>query len=232
MLDTRINVQTPEGIELTLSPAGLLPRCLAWAIDMVIRVVVLLVLALVTTGVLDKLAEVFIYIGVFAIWWLYPVLFEAFYQGRTPGKALMGIKVVQANGSPLTLANSVLRNLLRVVDFLPMFYLLGCCSTLFTRSFQRLGDIIADTYVIYKDEPYVPVESASATRTGPRPLRLNLRAADHRAIMLFDERRKSLSEDRAREIAGILSTKINGTDAEIQEQLHAHANWLTGASSQ
>ncbi|NNF16047.1 MAG: RDD family protein [Gammaproteobacteria bacterium] len=228
MLDTRIKVQTPEGIELALSPAGLLPRCLARLIDTALKAAVYLLLLLIANLLLGDIAPVFIYLGAFAIYWLYDLLFETRNNGRTPGKAVMGIRVVNSNGAPVTLSTSVIRNLLRVVDFLPLMYLLGAASTLLTHTFQRLGDIVAGTYVVYAHGDH---EMLSRDNRMEKPLPLSLRAVDHQAIMLFDERISALSEERVNEIAGLLGGHISGTPAEIRAQLQAHARWLTGGSA-
>ena len=78
----------------------------------------------------------------------YPIWFEVKRDGATPGKRVMGIRVVQRNGAPVGWGPSVLRNLLRTADFLPVGYGFGLLSILFSGSFRRLGDLAAGTVVI------------------------------------------------------------------------------------
>ena len=86
----------------------------------------------------------------FALEWLYPVAFELSRWGATPGKRVMGLKVVMDSGLPITPAASFTRNLLRVADFLPMLYGFALASMLIRKDFKRLGDIAAATLVVYR----------------------------------------------------------------------------------
>ncbi len=225
MLDTRIHVQTPEGIELALTPAGLLPRGLAWLADTGIKFVLFWAAYLIFVGALGVIGEGFFLIALFALFWLYNVLFEVFYYGQTPGKKLMGIRVIRSNGSPVKFTASVLRNLIRVVDFLPFAYMLGVVSTLFSHSFRRLGDIVADTVVAYDDPPSL-VGSIQFEQSQRLPMAL--KASDHHAVMLYAERLNTLTPERAAELAYQLSEHIDGSPESIRDRLRAHACWLSG----
>lgn len=79
---------------------------------------------------------------------LYFMLFEAFMNGQTPGKMAVKIRVVKATGEPITFAESLIRNILRIVDYLPVLYLLGFIIMSTNDKRQRLGDIVANTIVI------------------------------------------------------------------------------------
>ncbi len=83
----------------------------------------------------------------FAIWATYYVLFEAF-LGGTLGKLILGMRVVNRRGQAPGLGSSLLRNLLRIVDFLPLFYLLGGIMVASSKEKQRLGDRVAGTFVV------------------------------------------------------------------------------------
>lgn len=85
----------------------------------------------------------------FLLEWFYPIIFEVYRQGQTPGKKVMAIKVLQDNGIPVGWPTSLIRNLLRAVDFLPMMYGFGVVSMLIARNFRRLGDLAAGTLVVY-----------------------------------------------------------------------------------
>ena len=84
----------------------------------------------------------------FLITWGYHVYFEVRHQGRSPGKALVGIRVVDGRGLPISLEQSFVRNIVRVLDFAPLGYGLGALTVQLDREARRLGDIAADTLVI------------------------------------------------------------------------------------
>ncbi|MFK8028674.1 MAG: RDD family protein [Gammaproteobacteria bacterium] len=225
MLDTRIHLQTPEGIELALTPAGLLPRGLAWLLDTLIKVVLYIAADLIFVNVLSVLGDGLLLIVMFVLFWLYNVLFEVFYYGQTPGKKVMGIRVMRSNGAPVKFTASLLRNLIRVVDFLPFAYLIGILSTLFTKSFSRLGDLVADTVVAY-DETAGAVSTPDFNPAMQLPIAL--KASDHHAVMLYAERLDSLTAERAVELASQLKEHIDGSPEAIRDRLRSHAAWLSG----
>jgi uncharacterized RDD family membrane protein YckC len=92
-------------------------------------------------------------ISLFAMEWFYPVVFELAWKGSTPGKRWLGLRVVMDNGTPITGRASLLRNLLRVVDFAPFMYGFGLLAMLFNRDFKRWGDMAAGTIVVYFKSP-------------------------------------------------------------------------------
>lgn len=150
LLDTRYKVETPEGIDLILRPAGLVPRALAFSIDLLIRGALLGALF----AVLALLGQFGMGLGtilLFLVTWWYMVLFEVLNQGRSPGKQMMGLRVIHDDGTPIGWAASLTRNLLRFVDILPFGYTLGILSCLNHPAFKRLGDIAAGTLVVYRD---------------------------------------------------------------------------------
>lgn len=151
-LDTRYHVETPEGIDLPLRPAGLMVRALAFAIDLGLRGVMLGLLFIVL-AFLGKLGAGLGSILLFVVSWWYMVLFEVLNQGRSPGKQWMGLRVVHDDGTPIGWSASLLRNLLRFVDMLPFGYFLGAISCLQHPTFKRLGDLAAGTLVIYREQP-------------------------------------------------------------------------------
>jgi len=147
LLDTRHHVETPEGIDLVLRPAGALPRVLAFTIDLLIRGAILLLLFIVL-AFLGRLGMGLGSILLFLVNWWYMVLFEVLHQGRSPGKQVMGLRVVHDDGTPVGWGASLTRNLLRFVDMLPFFYLAGGVACAISRRAQRLGDLAANTIVI------------------------------------------------------------------------------------
>ena len=144
LLDTAYNIGTPEGVELRLPVAGLASRSLAWLIDAFIKFAILMVLSIILQTAGDLGAGVML-IVMFVSLWFYNVLFEVFNHGATPGKKATGLRVMNANGTPVGWTGSLIRNLIRFVDTLPGCYAFGCISVLVSRQFQRLGDLAAGT---------------------------------------------------------------------------------------
>ena len=106
---------------------------------------------------------------IFLMIWGYFSLFEAFWNGRTPGKAAAKIRVIHQSGRGITFVESLARNLVRVIDYLPGFYAVGVIAMFLNKRHQRLGDMVAGTLVVRDrnvDEPHWS-GSTSRTFTGP-----------------------------------------------------------------
>jgi uncharacterized RDD family membrane protein YckC len=150
-LDSRIVVATPEGITLELVLAGLGSRFVARLIDSLIQMGIILALtfgAFVFGGSeWDGYVVATVVVLSFLVMFAYDVPFEVL-AGRTPGKSALGLRVVGRNGEAIDFMTSAVRNLLRIVDFLPAFYLVGSITIVATRHEQRLGDLAAGTYVV------------------------------------------------------------------------------------
>ena len=226
LLDTRRLVETPEGIDLILRPAGLMPRALAFGIDLLIRGAILLA-AFIVLGLLGQFGAGLGTILYFLVNWWYPVLFEVLYQGRTPGKKVMGLRVVHDDGTPVGWAASLTRNLLRAVDMLPFAYCVGAISSLSHPSFKRLGDLAAGTLVVYRDEPpkRPQLPEADAERA---PFSLSL--VEQRALLDFAERSADLSAARRAELAGILAEPLESLPEQTEKRLHGIARGLLGSA--
>ncbi len=151
MLDTRQALATPEGVDLTLVPAGAIARVSAFALDLMIRGTLLGLVAAVL-AMLGAFGMGLFLLLAFLVEWFYPVLFEVG-SGATPGKRSFGLLVVESDGRPVGLAASVIRNLLRTADFLPFLFGFGILFMLFHPRFQRLGDLAAGTLVVWAPAP-------------------------------------------------------------------------------
>ncbi len=101
----------------------------------------------------------------FLINWGYFTLFEAFWNGRTPGKRVARIRVIQRSGRAIGLFESMARNLVRVVDQIPFFYAVGVISMFVTKQHQRLGDLAAGTLVVRDREVETPLWGDAGSRT-------------------------------------------------------------------
>jgi uncharacterized membrane protein SpoIIM required for sporulation/uncharacterized RDD family membrane protein YckC len=156
----RLAIETPEHLILELELAGVGSRIAAAAFDAVLLGVLFFGLGLAvgtlaagrqSAGAWSTLVAVLALLAAFVLFWGYFLLFEALSHGRTPGKRLVGIRVVMDTGHPITFAAAAVRNLIRVVDALP-FGLVGLAFVLFHPQHKRLGDIVAGT-VVARDRP-------------------------------------------------------------------------------
>ena len=159
-LDDRVRIATPEGVALELTLAGAGSRIIATALDSLIQGMLFLVgsglfsLAVLGGGTNSEL----VIIAVQSLWLAlvffgYPTAFERFGAGKTPGKSALGIRVVTTGGQPISLTTASLRNLFRIIDLLPAFYVVGLTSILATSLNQRIGDVVAGTMVIRESPP-------------------------------------------------------------------------------
>lgn len=225
VLDTTRTVPTPEGIELSLRLAGPLIRSLAWLIDLAIRLGVFMTLAQVLAFLSEFGAGVFL-ICWFIIDWFYPVLFEVYWHGATPGKRACHLAVLHDDGSPVGWGASFARNLIRIVDFLPFCYGFGLVAMLFNRDFKRLGDLAAGTVVVYVDQQKTAAKIPPAPAV-PAPLPLKL--AEQRAVIDFAQRQPTLTAERTAEIAEFATPLVGdarGHTASVR--LIQIANFLLG----
>lgn len=222
-LDTTYTVNTPEGIALQLSPAGPLPRLLAWLMDLLLRSIISVTL-IVILSYMGKMGLGIAAILIFLLEWFYPVYFELRQHGQTPGKKMLDLYVAQADASPVTPSASIVRNLLRVVDFLPLLYGFGLASMMLNKRFQRLGDLAANTVVLHKNNHK---NRHTAVETEPVRPPMSLTLPEQQAIMLFSQRSNTLTSSRQDELAR-LTGPLAGEQENPARYLHAIANWLTG----
>lgn len=220
--DTLRRYETPEGVMLQLRLAGPVVRACAWSIDMGIRLIIY-ALIMLTTLFLGGVGMAVMLIGFFLLEWFYPVVYEVT-AGATPGKKAMGLAVVHDNGTPISLSASLIRNLLRVADFLPLLYATGLLSMLGNRRFQRLGDMVAGTLVVYREPG---LREISIPQAAPKPPPAQLEIDELRNLIAFAERSSQLSEARRIELADQLHALTGLTGQAAVEELYAWANWLT-----
>jgi uncharacterized RDD family membrane protein YckC len=196
-IDNLRRVETPEGVEIDLRLAGPIPRAWAWLIDFSLRMIVLGVLAFFLQ-LLGTFGNGLFLIALFVGEWFYPVLFEVLMGGSTPGKRVMGLRVLHDDGTPVGWVASILRNLLRFADLMPMAFAAGLVTSLFHPEGKRIGDLAAGTVVVYLEKPSSPVIPAGIAPIRP-PFPLTL--AEQHALLEFAERHGSWGPERAAEIA-------------------------------
>jgi len=208
----RVSVDTPEQIQFTFDLAGAGSRMLAYLIDLAIRMAALSVVGtvvMISTGWASPgLASGLLLIVAFALEWGYHTVLEWLWNGYTPGKRALRIRVVRADGVRVDFVRSAMRNLLRAADIFPFFYAAGLLTMFFTGSQRRLGDLAADTMVVreaparLRELPPLP-EDAEVLPPGA-VADLKLRDRDLALIDEFFRRRHLFSRERAEELASIL----------------------------
>jgi uncharacterized RDD family membrane protein YckC len=171
----QLSIETPELVAIEMPLAGIGSRFIALLVDMLIWAAGLSVLFLLFWFI-DPAVRAFsrlsyqwvvaiVLMTLFLLNWGYFTLFEAFWNGRTPGKRIARIRVIQHSGRPIGLFESMARNLIRFVDQFPGFYVVGMIAMFITNRHQRLGDLAAGTLVVRDREPEPASRNDSATRT-------------------------------------------------------------------
>jgi len=225
LLDTAREVPAPEGIEIALYPAGPFARASAWLIDLVLRIGVLLLL-MFGIAVLGRFGWAVILLAWFFLEWIFPAWCEVNWGGATPGKKALGLVVVHDDGTPVGWPAALTRNLVRFVDFLPVFYLFGLVSIVMSRDFKRLGDHAAGTLVVYRSPAGKPHKIALAPpELPPRALTLQ----EQRTVLDYAERIADLTPERAAELAEIAVPLVGAARGEAAvARLVSVANHLLG----
>jgi uncharacterized RDD family membrane protein YckC len=244
-----IVIRTPENIELSYALAGPASRAAAYFLDLLVmyafgqltfNLLVVAFVALFRALGLESELWVSAIVGLFgfALYNGYFILLEWLMNGQTPGKRLLHIRVIKQGGYALRFFDTLLRNLLRVIDFLPLFYGVGLTSLLLTRDSQRIGDLVAGTLVVYQE----PVETDSLLPDLPAPEDLELAlpavqlaAIPNGAISLAGQYLRSRTElaPRARqEIAAELGELIRETSGLEPRSAQSVESFLTSVVRQ
>jgi uncharacterized RDD family membrane protein YckC len=221
-------VQTPEGVDIALHAAGPLARLCAWMIDFCIRGGVTLAVG-VPLLMLGEFGSGLFMILFFALEWSYPVLFEVLRQGKTPGKSVLGLRVIKEDATPVDWNAATVRNLLRAADVLP-FFGFGLIAMLATRGFRRLGDLAAGTLVVYDSglaEAFALRASGHKKHT-PVPPRLALDYEEQHALMSFAARAPLLGRERAHELASVVAAALHDRPGDPVASVSAVAAWVSG----
>jgi uncharacterized RDD family membrane protein YckC len=171
-----LDIQTPENVAFGYQIAGIGSRFLASLLDttivVLLQVVILIVLALILRSIdgstfADQIsAWVYAIFGLVAatFYWGYYIFFEMLWNGQSPGKRWVGLRVIRADGTPITLSESLIRNLARLVDFLPAAYGIGIVTMFIDKQSRRLGDLAAGTLVV-QDRAPITMQDLAVKRT-------------------------------------------------------------------
>ncbi|WP_096087057.1 RDD family protein [Agaribacterium haliotis] len=231
MFDISYSHETPEGVDLEVELAGPFVRCLAFALDFLLRafiVCLMLVVALII-GYGNQFGWGLFLLFLFLIEWFYPLLFEFFRGGQTPGKKAMGIYVINDDLSPLSFSATLTRNLLRAADFLPLAYGFAFLSIVVSGRFQRLGDLAAGTLVVHKHQQQLESLPANTEALAP-PAQLN--SDEQLSLIEFYLRQQQLSPQRQQELAQLIAPALNLSHSDAVRELHLMGAWLLGARGQ
>lgn len=224
MLDTYREVVTPEGVALHLPAAGPLPRALAWGIDLAVRLGILVLVGMFLR-LLGAAGQGVYLVILFLVFWAYPIVFEAMWNGQTLGKRALSLRVVSADGAPVGWLAAITRNLLRTVDMLPFAYATGLVASLADPYGRRLGDMVAGTLVIHDADEREHLSSPLNAVVAPP---LALRPEEQMAVVAFGERASQLSLARQVELADIAEPLTGARGQPGVLRLFGMANWLLG----
>lgn len=232
-LDTTIQIVTPENSAFDYRVAGPFRRWPAYLIDLCIRfgtfMLVAFLLSLVAGFGGGGVAIAIILIAWFLLEWFYGGVFETYWNGQTPGKRVMGIRVLTVDGRPINGMQAVMRNILRTVDMYPMLslemigipapmyvlptYMVGLITMTFNSKFQRLGDLVCGTIVVIEEKHWL---TGIAKLEDPRAAQLSeYIPADYRVtrslaktLATYVERRRFFAAARRREVAKHLAEPL------------------------
>lgn len=222
MISTGMVVESPEGVSFTYELASLSNRALAYGVDLLLRVAivigVLLLIGFLALGTGFNGALGFLFIIHFLVEWGYYVVFEWIWEGQSPGKKLFELRVVKVGGQPIGFFDSVLRNFLRAADGMPMIgafnspfalpvYGVAVISVLFTKRFQRLGDLAAGTMVVHEQPTgFTSVAPRLEALRGEGELRgIALSNREAQLLQEFALRKDRLHPERRQQLAEILA---------------------------
>jgi uncharacterized RDD family membrane protein YckC len=214
-LDATIQVITPENIAFEYRLAGPFRRLPAFILDFCVGTALFIGLVIIinmTVAIASPyLAFSIHFLLFFVIWWFYGVLFETFLNGQTPGKYMLGLRVLSDTGEPINGMQATLRNLLRAADFFVPLIALVVMSL--NRKYQRLGDLVAGTIVVIEDRQWL---TGVAQLEDPRAIQLAAYLPPNfvvtrslaRTLATYVERRRFFTPPRRREVARHLAIPL------------------------
>ena len=228
--DTLQSVELADGVEIQLRVAGPAVRSMAFLIDLLIRIGIYIGVGIGASMLLPpvigpEMTSGLLTLFVFLMEWFYNVFFEAGAKGATPGQRSMKLRVMSVTGGPVSLAQAVMRNFLRVVDFMPFTYLSGIVCMLFTKRFQRLGDLVANTVMTYAEGPPVFVAQVEIRAERRAPTQV-LTREEQAALLQFLERAPLWADERRIELSTLVQPLTGVAGVEGLRRLCGMALWL------
>jgi uncharacterized RDD family membrane protein YckC len=218
----RIEIRTPEGFNLEMTLAGIGSRAAAALVDTLIFVVLAILVLLPLNG--NSLAERLIMIALpFLLFFGYHLAFETMGRRQSPGKRLLRLRVVRTDGSPAGAVASLIRNLVRIVDFMPGFYLIGAIAVFSTTQNQRLGDMAAGVVVVMEPGAVDPLVNPLPTHA-ELPEGWDVSAisdSDVAMMQQFLNRRESLSPEARQQIGYQIASGLEGKISRPAERMRS-----------
>lgn len=230
-----LRIDTPENVVFDYEVAGIASRCIAAAIDtfiiLLIQIGIYLTLfatLIVTFGELElsnldesAIGWIVAILGLigFALLWGYYIFFELRWNGQSPGKRKMHLRVVRTDGMPITFTESLIRNLVRLIDFLPAYYGLGLIVVFVNGQARRLGDLAAGTLVV-RDHAPVTLEQVTASRPrtriteSPATMDLPVERLTAQDIQMIEDflSRQGITDEIGRRILKVLALRLDLPD--------------------
>ncbi|MGH2726480.1 MAG: RDD family protein [Actinomycetota bacterium] len=229
-------VVTPEAVALSVDVAGLGSRMIAAMIDLLIQGATALGVGFAFAGLGGVFSgtwlTIVLIVLLFTIFWGYYPLFEGLWGGTTPGKRAQRLRVVTIDGQPVTIGPVLVRNFLRIVDFIPGAYAVGVLTMLLTRRSQRLGDLAGGTMVIRERKAPEPQElrllpNASRDEVSRRLDVTALADREYELVRSFLQRREALRPDArsalAHTIASALRTSVHAPAIDVDDETFLEA---------
>ena len=197
----RTMLRTPEGVGFEVTIAGLGSRAFGAVIDALVQAMLVAIVSATSQGSFQDggLGSAFVVVSVFLVIFFYFALCEALFKGRTLGKRITGLRVVSDQGSPASTRQILVRNLVRIVDFMPFGYIIGITAILTSSRSQRLGDLAAGTIVIVEPASLKRRESAAKkkqvqfTNAPLGPLGIPVSSPDDFSVTLSEAARSELA---------------------------------------
>src|SRR3954462_9511101 len=222
--EDRRTIATPEGVQLALPLGGIGSRFMAVGLDYAICAVVYLVVVLATLWLAgDTAGTIILLAAVLTINVGYFTLFEVWGGGRTPGKRATGLRVVTDGGAQVGLRASLVRNIIRLLEFAVLLYTPALISVLATKHNQRLGDLAAGTLVIRDTKLHRVVASAGSPHVSPERYAnwdvTGVGEEEAGAVRSFLERRNQLRPGARRALAEHLAGRLRPLVAGSQHGL-------------
>lgn len=164
----KFSIDTPEQVSLEFNLAGIGSRFMAVFIDTLLQGMLLFaaMIAGVSVALVSQMGSTWaiaiVILVYFGIYWGYFAVFETVWKGQTPGKRLIKIRVIKGDGRSINVYDAMIRNLIRIIDFLPTAYGVGVLTMFIDKKNRRLGDLVAGTVVIH-DREHVGIEANLGT---------------------------------------------------------------------
>ena len=225
-MNNHLSIKTPEQIELNYSVAGIGSRFYAAMLDTLLLTLIGGIGSFVVVSAITELDDIFgnwlAAIGglvVFALFWGYYMLFEVTMNGQSPGKRALGLRVIKEDGYPISFADSAIRNLVRIIDFLPFCYGIAVIAMLMNKNWRRLGDLAAGTIVVRDSAKSSNAETLPRGKSSAPPSQPVLSYAEWmqpelltdtelEAVRMYLSRRAMLPTLRRRELARTLAVPL------------------------